>query len=363
MRLPPIWLVLATLTVTATLGWADEPKPSLDRVRRGKIRSFPQPSAEDLALIDQSFRTLKRGLVPLPGWPDIEAFDDIPLLFLTEENEYVIDHPAPPETHFLVPAPMGFVMKVYGLETKRDCNVSTTRPVFGAPTVVKGSRACTGETSSEWMFDYIRRAYRTYLYRHSELLKISRLNLPFPDPNETWKASFPFPYDDPEVIRAVRELGGILNTTFWSTDPTRTFEALEHYYSARQKLDEILEAHSEQYSAADFFRYYTWAEGIPHYAAYATIEFVSRGPRTPATITDRFEDFVPFNTFLRNDLRSIYQTFLEPSDEPLTLEDLALIGALTAGTVDKLVPDWKPLAIERDVWLEDLMARARLEAH
>lgn len=361
MRPIAVWLVLASFALAAPPACANEPKPSLDRVRRGKIRNFPQPSPDDLALIDESFRTLQRGLMAEPQWPDPDTFADVPLLFITEENEYVLDHPAPPESHFLVSSP-GFFMKVYGLETDRDCRISTTRPVFGAPAVVKGSRACTGESSPEWMFDYIRRAYRVYLYGHSELLKISRLNLPFPDPNEEWKAAFPFPYDDPEVIAAVRELGAALHASFWSQDRKAALEALEAYHPARTRVTELLEERSEQYSAADFFRYYTWAEGIPHFAAYATIEFVSRATRTPATILKRFEDFVPFRTFYRNDLRKIYQTFGTPGDGPLTLEELTLIGALAAGTVDKLVADWKALAIERDVWLEDLIARARLEA-
>jgi hypothetical protein len=41
------------------------------------------------------------------------------------------------------------------------------------------------------------------------------------------------------------------------------------------------------------------------------------------------------------------------------MEDLAMLGALTASCVDHFVADWRVKIMQPDVWLEDLMESVR----
>lgn len=327
------------------------PRPTLDQLRRGKIRGFPEPSREDLLCVQEGMRMYQ---IQDTVWPNLRLYAPVPTLLRTEGAEYLIGHPLPPDDFYLVQ--MNYSAFVFGREYDGACEEATARPEFGAPTVVKAAASCTGEGSTEWVFDYTRRAFRVYLYRSSELLKVSRLNLPFPDPQERWKQAFPFPYDDPEVARAVRELRVAASNATWqaNADPR---EELERYRTTRARLAELLAARSDTHSAEDFFKYVTWSEGVALYAAWSSFDAMSTGKVAQLANVRALDGFVSYGRY-GAEVRESLLRWREISDDPLTFEDLVTTGAATVAACRDHVDDWGVFLIERDHWIEDLVDRA-----
>jgi hypothetical protein len=335
-----------------------EPEPSLDLVRKSRIRTFPEVRERDAILIREGYRVFS--FLRNQGWPRLFEIFPTPLVLITDDSQYLFGHPAPPEGYFLTRQTHRVFKHVYGVERSMDCGGSVdTRPLYGAPTIIMPSLECADQNPTEWIFDYVRGAFRLYSYSRNELLRVARLDVPFPDPENEWKQTFPFPGRDPDVIKAFDELANYLAKTFWEVDADEKRELLRGYAPKRARLREALDALSGEHSNDDFFRYMCWSDGLAHYVAYSGFEQIKSTKRTVRDL----EGFVNYTTFVSRDVRAPYTRFLrEGVGEEITAEDIMVVGALTAGIVDQIVPDWRQFALERGVWLEDLMARAVVES-
>jgi hypothetical protein len=339
------------------LGATGEPQPTREQLRRGRLRDYPQPLQIDLDLIDEGSRMFLRSSTL--GWPNLRNTSPTPTLLLTPTSEYLMGHPAPPDSFVLVGDPGFYFMFVYGRDRTLPCEGSVSRPVFGAPTIVKASKLCTGEHATQWIFDFLVRAHRLYQLQSGEMTRLSRLRFANPERNENWKLRFPFPYRDPEVIEAVRGLGKLLSAIHQWQDPAKKSELLPEYYPKRARLQKLLQSVPATPSADDFLKYIGWSEGVARFAGYQTLEKLYTNPRAVRAKIRAYEDFVPYVTFFHRELRDAYQHFEHATGDSLTLEDLAMLGALTASCVDHFVADWRAKIMQPDVWLEDLMESVR----
>jgi len=282
-----------------------------------------------------------------------------PTLLLTEGNQYLMGHPAPPDSFFLVFQAASFFMNVYGLPFPGPCPKSAIRPMFGAPTIVKASRSCTSENATDWIFDYVRGQYRLYLYHNREPMKIFDLNLPRPDVEEKWKRDFPFGWRDPDVIRAVRELGQVADRTFHERERSARRKLLTDLLATRQRVKEVLDAREGSYSHDDFLRYILWSEGVAYFAAY---EAVSTMRGAPVVVT-KVNGYVPYLIYTQDTLKPSLRRFRTVSSEPLTLDDLTVLGALMTGIAKETDREWRVRIILRETWIEDLLERAARMPH
>jgi len=334
---------------------AAEPAPTLEQTRKGKIRNFPALPKVESDLIIEGYRVF--AMANRFQWYALREPFPPPTLLVTGDGEYLMGHPSPPKEYFLTKKPDRLFMNVYGKETELPCRGATARPTFGAPTIVKASKTCSGESATAWIFDYVRCCFRLYQYQRQELMKLARLNLPFPDPMEQWKHAFPFPYDDPEVIAAFHEVAGIVSNAFWVAYEDEKRKILADYPAARGRLEKLLRAKSQQHSCEDFLRYIEWSEGVALYAAWEIMEALSKQPAAfPATLR-QYPDFIVYAAYVNGPLKEQFQRFREPKAAPLTLDDFAMLGALTTAAIGDFVPGWRDEVFVPTVWLETLMAR------
>ena len=127
--------VVTVLSIVSILGLiplatagALEPQPTLEQIRRGKIRGFPQPEAEDVALIKEANRVFR--VASRYEWPRISEVFPTPTLLIGDSHEYLMGHPAPPDLYYLVSRVDGFHMFAYGRDSLEPCpERSTARPV------------------------------------------------------------------------------------------------------------------------------------------------------------------------------------------------------------------------------------------
>jgi len=346
--------LLAGALLPLAAGAAIEPEPTLRQIREGKIRDFPAPPPEDLMILKDGYRmfALGRGR----GWPGIKQVTPPTTLLVTEDAQYVMGHSNPPSDHFYVELPSIYFMKAYGRESDLPCDLATTRPLYGQPTIMIGSSTCRGSIPTEMSFEFTRLCFRLYLYSHRELVRAAQLDLPFPDPEEKWKTTIGFPYDDPEVIAAVRELGKVVSDIYWTTLGGRHEPPLDAYAPARERVREVLEARSSTYSLDDFFRFITWSEGVAHFAAFSIHKHIADGTSSEQAMLRRLPGWRPYRAYVGVELRRSLQRFRAVSDEPLTFDDLRILGSLTALGIDLNRDDFEPRIVANGVWLETLMA-------
>lgn len=348
----PLALLLG-LVLPLVAGAALEPEPTLRQTREGKIRNYPPPPAEDLMILKDGYRmfSLARGR----GWPGLKDIAPPTTLLVTEGSQYLMGHSQVPADHFLVELPDYYFMHVFGRDADLRCDVATTRPLYGQPTAVIGSSTCRGSIPTEMSFEYTRLLFRLYLYSHRELVRAAQLDLPFPDPDEKWKAAIDFPYDDPEVVRAVRELGKVVSDIYWTSLGGRTEPPFDDYAPARERVRAVLDAKSGPHSLDDYFRFITWSEGVAHFGAFSIHRHIADGTSSEQATLRRLPGWVPYRAYIGNEVRRSLQRFRTVSDEPLTYDDLRILGSLTALGVDLNRDDFEPRIVANGVWLETLM--------
>jgi len=333
----------------------------MEQVRRGRIRNYPPPLEFELEIMEEANRLY--GMCDLLHWPNVTEIFPPTTLFVADSSEYLMGHPAPPKSFYLIKPEQIFFMNIYGQDTTRPCEGSYTRPVYGAATIVIPSVDCSGVSITKWIFDYVSGAFRLLQMHHNEFLKLSKLNLPFPDPEGKWKRDFPFPYDDPEVIGSFRSLAHVVHRIARNTDNDKKAALLPEYWPKREHLAGLLKERSGDYSADDFLKYITWSEGLAHFSAYEIMGGLTPGfTRMSSRITDR-PDFIPYKKFHNRNLREDYLRFRHASVEPITMEDIVILGSMTSSIIASLLPshDWRTYVMSQDIWLEDLMGRARAE--
>lgn len=356
-RLHAVILALAAgLIVLGPAGAAMEPPPTLQQVREGKVRGFPPPPAVDLMIIKDGYRMFS--VARDHGWPGIKAVSPAPTLLVTETAQYLMGHPQVPDDHYLVELDERYFMNTFGRETTLGCDLTTARPLFGTPTIILGSSACRDdEVITTMAFEMTRLCFRLYLYSQREPMRAARLQLPFPDPEERWKSTIGFPYDDPEVVAAIRDLGKVVSDTFWMGYEDQRAALLEGYLPARERVRAVLEARSGQHSFEDFFRFITWSEGVAHFGAYQGYRRHAKNTGSEDATLRALEGWIPYRAYTGGQLKRSLQRFRTVTDEPLTLDDLRILGSMTAGIVDHYDDRFEERIVANGVWLEDLMAR------
>jgi hypothetical protein len=148
---------------------------------------------------------------------------------------------------------------------------------------------------------------------------------------------------------------------YWTVHREDRLALFDEYITRRERLREVLDGKSGAYSANDFVKYISWAEGIPHYITYQSIERAGRSQRSQLPEVRAIDGYMTYGQYVARELRPLYNRFRsgsQNSTDPVTTEDIVILGALTAGVIDALVPEWQAYALQRDVWLEDLMVAA-----
>jgi len=259
------------------------------------------------------------------------------MLFITDENEFLIRHPKPNEEFALIGYDKLLKSEVFVRPRKFQKHFLATFPAFGqGPVIVIGKAENTSEkTSTRWVFVALHEHFHQLQYtRPDYYASVNALDLSRGDTSGMWQISFPFPYRKPEVVAKFRQLASHLLAAYESTSGERA-QKVRDYLAARREFATMLSPEDYRYAS-----FQLWQEGVARYTQYRMAELASRKMR-PSRAFRALPDYTSFHDEAKRILKMT-------TDEMRKL-DLATwertvfypFGAIEALLLDDLASGWR----------------------
>ncbi len=262
-----------------------------------------------------------------PGWSKTPA----PLLLVTSDTEYLTHFPTPPKDFQKVGE------DVYARPRQFPTNFQATFPAFGPPSVIViGEPANTSsKTSTPWLI--------TVMHEHFHQLQNSQpgyfqavedLGLGHGDTTGMWMLNYPFPYDDPELVRSFEYLRDSLLDALNEVDKQKFTPLSKRYLMDRKQFFAQLLPGDHKY-----FSFQLWQEGVARYTQVKAAE--AAGDYQPSAAYAALPDYTPFNA---GAVAARSRTLNELKRIDITKskrEVFYSFGAAEALLLDRINPTWK----------------------
>ena len=275
----------------------------------------PAPPAAPMALYAEARAVVDRQAGAL--WPGLNAAP-FRMLLIDGGQEYLVC--ADPVEGF----------EAAGTDTETGCTVQTrtaqfdpallaTFPVAGVSTVVIGTPDSTGQSPQAWRQTLLHEHMHQFQDSHpaSSYAAVLDLDLHGGDQTGMWMLTYPFPYTDPGVAGAGRQLADAALAALEASD-TAFPSALQTYIAARQAfLDRLSDAD------ARYYEFQAWKEGVARWSELA----LARLDGDAAETARQHERLI-----------SELQTLSLPDQERVAFYPL---GAADAELLERAGPDWR----------------------
>jgi hypothetical protein len=222
--------------------------------------------------------------------------------------------------------------------------LATFPAVGGMPTIVVGTPAATGKSSTAWVL--------TILHEHFHQLQTSRpgyyagvdaLGLARGDQTGMWMLNYAFPYDSAAVRTRFAALADVLGSALTGGNASAHWRAVA---DARAALRATLAADDERYLA-----FQMWQEGVARYTELQAARWAA-AHHEPGAAFRALPDFTAYASAaatLEAELRR------ELRDVPLERSRRVAFypaGAATALLLDEVAPGWRTRYFERGYSLD-----------
>ena len=278
------------------------------------------------------------------GWSDAS----FAILLVTKPAEFLVYHPRPSADF----SPLGYdsLLKsnVFVRERQFDTNLLATFPaVGGLPTIVIGQPKNTEAShSTRWVITLLHEHFHQWqMSQPTYYPAVDSLGLKGDDNSGMWMLNYPFPYEDPAVGKAFREMCDDLREALDGAGSHA--ERFNAYRASSQRFRELL--------SDDDYRYYAfqlWQEGIARYTEYKLARRAAVAYRPTAEFESlpdvtRFEDDAE-QTWdkILNELRSMS---LKESRRKAFYHVGAALGVL----LDRESPGWRDRYIDSRFYIEE----------
>ena len=143
--------------------------------------------------------------------------------------------------------------------SKLPANWLAALPLFGPPAViVMGTPEATGRTQGSWVRTILHEHFHQWQYALPSYFERTKgLGLHDGDETGMWVLNYPFPYDEPEVVRAFEDASGRLADAVTARGSPVFLPAFDRYLAARKVLAE--QAGERNWRYLDF---QLWQEGV-----------------------------------------------------------------------------------------------------
>jgi hypothetical protein len=302
---------------------------------------------QHLVRLAESFRLAER-LGPRV-WPGFAAADT-PILLIDGEREYLLNNSG---------AAPGFTTTAQTfrgrpvLERPRvfPPGLQASFPLIDRPAVVIGTPEATGTAPAVWTIVVLHEMFHVFAFSRGEVDKVASLGIG-PRLDAQWQLSYPFPYDDARVQRAMHIAG---------RDLYRCIESGEDLPYEANVADEALRTFADLLDLAApgkkdyaYAKFVSTKEGVARYFEYRIAELAARDYRPSA----EYAKLDGADAFVRA-WKSYYQAM------PFQIKHLGNVsrsrnefynlGMGIALVLDRISPDWQRHYFEQGVWIDDLL--------
>jgi hypothetical protein len=285
-----------------------------------------------------------------PGWGRT-AF---PILLVSDSAEFLVGH-RPPAGEFTTLGYDALLRSVVWSRARQfpPTLLATFPAVGGVPTVVIGSAARTGKSSTAWVLSLLHEHFHQWQYSQPDYYAaVSRLELAHGDTTGRWMLEYAFPYDSAPVQQAVRSLATALARAL-DTPPDARVESLRAVIHVRDALRSRLGEADYRY-----LEFQLWQEGVARFIEYA----VARAAATAGEPSKEFQHLADHQSYgtAAHDGPAALRQELERLD---LARDRRIafypIGAAVAVLLEETRTDWKQVYARRPFALAVLLSADR----
>jgi hypothetical protein len=278
------------------------------------------------------------------GWSKVPS----PLILVTPDSEFLSRHPDPPKDFKQIG------QDLFARPRQYPVSLQATFPAFGPPAVmVVGEPANTAsKTSTPWLFIVMHEHFHQLQWAQPGYTDaVNALGLSKGDATGMWMLNYPFPYDNPEIVRNFAELRDLLLRALNEPDGPKFRALVNEYISARTKFFAKLASDDRKY-----FAFQLWQEGIARYTEVRSAEAAADYQPTPQFAA--LPDYEAFLHFARRK-RSITLDELQHADLPGWKRGAVYpFGATEGFMLDRIHPAWKELYFNRMLSTDSFFASA-----
>jgi hypothetical protein len=273
------------------------------------------------------------------------------LLFVTDENEFLIRHPKPNDEFRSIGYDKLLRSEVFVRPRKFQPNLLATFPAFGmSPVIVIGKAENTSDkTSTRWVFVLLHEHFHQLQYSQPDYYtRVNALDLSGGDTTGMWQINFAFPYEKTDVAKKFKEASMLLLETYRAPNEKARNEGLGRFYISRNELRSMISPADYRYMS-----FQNWQEGIARYTQYRMAELASRKLK-PSRAFRKLSDFT---TFQAEADRLLKMTLDELRDLDLAEWKRTVFypfGAVEGLILDQTDPRWRIRYLESKFSLDNL---------
>jgi hypothetical protein len=275
----------------------------------------------------------------------------MPVLLVGDSAEFLVGHPRP--TGEFVPLGYDSLLgrDVWTRPRQFSPTLLATFPaVGGVPTIVIGSPASTGKSSTDWVLTILHEHFHQWQYSQPDYYsRAARLDLSRGDTTGQWMLDYPFPYDSAPVQEAMRGLAAGLARALVAS-PERRLAARKSVLAARDTLRGRLTAADYRY-----FEFQLWQEGVARFIEYAAAR-AAAGLEEPSPEFRRLPDYLPYDAAAGKALGGLSRELEQLDLKKQRRVAFYPIGAGIALLLEQTRSDWKLAYAERPFTLTTLLA-------
>ena len=289
----------------------------------GYGQSGPRLPERDAVRIAEAFRVANR--VRSDVWPGWEGTPMVVLL-VSDSTEYLIGHPRPTDEFTSLGHDPVLDREVLVRARRYPPTLLATFPaVAGVSTIVVGSAARTGKSSSEWVMTLLHEHFHQWQTSlPAYYARVDGLGLTRGDTTGQWMLDYAFPYDSVPVQRAVKALAGSL-----------VFGPPAAVAERRAALRRALSADDLRY-----LEFQLWQEGTARFVELAAADAAAEAGE-PLERFQRLPDYTPYRELALQLRQELYRQLEELDLKRERRVAFYPIGAAIAFLLERTERGWK----------------------
>ena len=302
---------------------------------------------EHLVRLAESFRIAE--VLGPRVWPGFTAAD-APILLIDGEREYLLNNDG---------AAAGFTATAQTfrgravLERPRvfPPGLQASFPLVDRATVVIGTPDGTHTAPAVWTIVVLHELFHVYAFNHDEVDKVAALGIG-PRLDAQWQLSYPFPYDDARVQRAMHIAGRDLYRCIESgADLPYEANVADEAVRTFGDLLDLAAPWKKDYAYAKFV---ATKEGVARYFEYRIAELAARDYR-PSAAYAKLDGADAFAQAWKSHYEAMPFQIKHLGNVSHSRSEFYSLGMGIALVLDRIKPDWQKTYFDQGVWIDDLL--------
>ena len=287
------------------------------------------------------------------GWTRIA----MPIIYVKADHEYAIGFPMELKDATALGRDPVLGRAVQVRPRTQSPTSAASFDVEGIHAVVIGTPESLQWTPTHWVIKAVHEMFHVLEGHRGSASKTADLEIGPKNDAASWQLTFPFPYEDLNVMRLVHLRGYLLYVACTSTEVGDVRYAAGTALEAARVLQATLTEKTGDDRAYRYAKFQELSEGIAYYTEYRMAELAADEAYKPLGAFRSLPGVIPYDEYWADYKNQLFMV----KHAGRAVRNRLMFYHLGLGTglvLDRLLPDWKDRFFAPTMWLDDLLAEA-----